>query len=172
MEILIFDTHQLLSAIIYPFQWRLQIYIGKNLWHRVLEVNKKQVPLKSYSLEIRIDSVNQILKNKEKAKYTRNKSMLTKITDWEIPCVYIHVYQITKDWGHGPYNKRYFPGLSLTRNRREVHMFYLAREVEKFGHVLAEKRVTLQWLMNSNMVKPEKFGHLHFSLSPYSTSNC
>ena len=34
----------------------------------VLEANKKQVPLKSYSLEIRIDSVNQILKNKEKVK--------------------------------------------------------------------------------------------------------
>ena len=28
--------------------------------------NKKKVPLKSYSLEIRIDSVNKILKNKEK----------------------------------------------------------------------------------------------------------
>ena len=32
----------------------------------MLEANKKQVPLKSYFLEIRIDSVNQILKNKEK----------------------------------------------------------------------------------------------------------
>ena len=32
----------------------------------MLEANKKQVPLKSYSLEIRIDSVNQILKIKEK----------------------------------------------------------------------------------------------------------
>ena len=31
----------------------------------------------------------------------------------------------------------------------------------KFGHVLAEKEVTLQWLMNSNMVKPKKFGPLH-----------
>ena len=31
-------------------------------------VNKKQIPLKSYSLEIRIDSVNQILKNKERVK--------------------------------------------------------------------------------------------------------
>ena len=29
---------------------------------------KEQVPLKSYSLEIRIDSFNQILKNKEKVK--------------------------------------------------------------------------------------------------------
>ena len=34
----------------------------------MLEANKKQVPLKSYSLEIRIDSVNKILKNKEKVK--------------------------------------------------------------------------------------------------------
>ena len=33
----------------------------------MLEANKKQVPLKSYSLEIKIDSVNQILKNKEKS---------------------------------------------------------------------------------------------------------
>ena len=32
----------------------------------MLEANKKQVSLKSYSLKIRIDSVNQILKNKEK----------------------------------------------------------------------------------------------------------
>ena len=40
-------------------------------------------------------------------------------------------------------------------------MFYLVREVGKFGHVLAEKKVTLWWLMNSSMVKPEKFGHLH-----------
>ena len=49
-----------------PFQWRLLTFIGKNLWRRVLEANKKQVPLKSYSLKIRIDSVDQILKNKEK----------------------------------------------------------------------------------------------------------
>ena len=38
----------------------------KKLVNRALETNKKQVPLKSYSLKIRIDSVNQILKNKEK----------------------------------------------------------------------------------------------------------
>ena len=40
----------------------------KNLWRRVLEANKKQVPLKSYFLEIKFDSVNQIFKNKEKVK--------------------------------------------------------------------------------------------------------
>ena len=32
----------------------------------MLKANKKQVPPKSYSPEIRIDSVTQILKNKEK----------------------------------------------------------------------------------------------------------
>ena len=64
--------------------------------------------------------------------------MLTRITDWKIPCVHIHVYQIMKNWGPGPYNslrhadnRRYFSGLSLTRNRREAHMFYLAKEVGK-----------------------------------------
>ena len=34
-------------------------------------------------------------------------------------------------------------------------------EWEKFGDVLAEKKVTLSWLMNSNMVKHEKFDYLH-----------
>ena len=34
----------------------------------MVEANKKQVPLKSYSLEIKFDSVNLILKNKEKVK--------------------------------------------------------------------------------------------------------
>ena len=31
----------------------------------------------------------------------------------------------------------------------------------KLGDILAEKKVTLSWLVNSNMVKPEKFYHLH-----------
>ena len=64
--------------------------------------------------------------------------MLTRITDWKIPCVYIHVYQITKNWGPGPYNslrhadnRKYFLGLTLMWNRREAHMFYLARKVRR-----------------------------------------
>ena len=78
--------------------------------------------------------------------------MLTRITDLKIPCVYIHVYQITKHCGPGPYsslrhadNRRCFSGLSLslTRDRRKVHVFYFAREVGKFVYVLAEKKVTL-----------------------------
>ena len=76
MKILIFDTHRQLSAIIYPFQFTQRhsrectlFTIGKNLCRRVLEANRKQVPLKSYSLEIGIYSFNQILKNKEKVKH-------------------------------------------------------------------------------------------------------
>ena len=64
--------------------------------------------------------------------------MLTRITDRKIPCVYIRVYRITKNWGPGLYNslrhadnRRYFSGLSLTWNQREAHKCYLAREVGK-----------------------------------------
>ena len=58
-------------------------------------------------------------------------------------------------------NRKYFLGRSLTQNRGDEHIIYMVREVGKFGDVLAEKKVTLSWLMNSNMVKPEKFDHLH-----------
>ena len=95
----------------------------------MLEANKMQVPRKSCSLEIRIDYVNQIMKNKEKVKKICNISMLTRITDRKIPCVYTHVYRITKNRGPSPYNslrhadnKRYFSGVSLMRNRREAHV--------------------------------------------------
>ena len=44
---------------------------------RVLEVNKKKVPPESHSLNIQTDSVNQILKNKEKVIYTHNINILT-----------------------------------------------------------------------------------------------
>ena len=64
--------------------------------------------------------------------------MLTRITDWKIPCVYIHVYETIKNRGPGPHNslrhadnRKYFAGLSLTQKRREEPMFYLAREVGK-----------------------------------------
>ena len=65
----------------------------------MLEANKKQVPI----------SIN----------------ILTRITDCKISCVYIHVYQIIKNRGPGPYNSlrhadngKYFSGLSLTRSQR------------------------------------------------------
>ena len=43
----------------------------------------------------------------------------------------------------------------------EAHMFHVARQVGKFGDVLAKKNVMLSWLVNSNMVKPERFDLLH-----------
>ena len=134
MQILIFDTHQPLSTVTSTFQFTQRhpregclFTWEKNLWRRVLGANKKQVPLKSYFLEIRIDLVNQILKKKEKVKETRNISMLTRITDRKSPCVDIHVYQTIKNWGPGPCNplrhadnRTYFSGLPLTENRREA----------------------------------------------------
>ena len=71
MEILIFDTHRRLSVIISPYKFTQRLSSegclfssGKNWWRRGLEANKKQVPLKSYSLKIRVDSVSKILKKK------------------------------------------------------------------------------------------------------------
>ena len=64
--------------------------------------------------------------------------------------MYIHVYQIIKNRGPGPYNSlchtdniKYFSGLSLTQNRGEAHMFYWRGKWEKFGDVLAERKVTI-----------------------------
>ena len=93
--------------------------------------------------------------------------MLTRITDQKTLCVYIHFDQITKNWGPGLYNSlyhtdsRYFSGPSLTRNRREVHMFYLAREVGKSGYVLAEKKGNFVMINEFKYDKPKKFDHLH-----------
>ena len=67
-----FDTRGRLSATISPFKCTQRHYSEGCLFSSgktcdvELEANKKQVPLKSYSLKIRIDSVNQIFKNKEK----------------------------------------------------------------------------------------------------------
>ena len=72
MEVLIFDTHRPLSAIISFSVCAAPSHGGclftpEKTCDVSVEANKK-VPLKCYSLEIRIDSVNQILRNKEKVK--------------------------------------------------------------------------------------------------------
>ena len=98
--------------------------------------------------------------------------MLARIRDRKIPCVHIHVYRITESWGPGPYNSLrhadnsiYFSGVSLTRNRRKAHKFYLAREVRKSGHVLAEKK------NNFIMINEYKYGQTwKISPSPLSFS--
>ena len=55
--------------------------------------------------------------------------MLTRITDRKILCIYIHVCQITENWGPCLYNslchadnRRYFWSLSLMWNQREAHV--------------------------------------------------
>ena len=82
--------------------------------------------------------------------------------------MYIHVYEIIKNRGPGLFNSpchadniKHFMGLSLRRTQKKVHMFHLAKEVENFGDVLAEKKVALSWLLNSYMVKPETINHLN-----------
>ena len=63
----------------------------------------------------------------------------------------------------------FFGSLSNARSKKSAHVLLgegsgkiSCWEKGNFmGHVLAEKKVTLWWLMNSNMVKPEQFDHLH-----------
>ena len=93
---------------------------------------------------------------------------MTRITDRKIPCVYIHVYQIVKNRGPGPYNllrhadnRKYFSGLSLTRNRREAHMFYLAKEVGKIWRCSCWGKGNFIMINEFKLVKPEKLDHLH-----------
>ena len=38
----------------------------------------------------------------------------------------------------------YLLGLSVKQNQRAAHIFLFAREVEKFGNVLAEKKIILE----------------------------
>ena len=57
MEIFIFDTHWQLSTIIAPYKFTQChssegcLFLSEKTCDRVLEANKKQVPLKSYSLK-------------------------------------------------------------------------------------------------------------------------
>ena len=162
--------HHNLSLQVYAvsFQWRLLIFIWKNLWLRVFEANKKQTPLRSCSMKIRIDYVNQILKNKEKVVQTLNINILTRITNWKIQSVYIYVYHMMKNQGSGPYNslhhadnRKYFLVYIQCEIEGTRTCFVWWRKWEESGDVFVEKRVTLSWLMNSNIVKPEKFDNLH-----------
>ena len=75
---------------------------------------------------------------------------MTRITGRKIPCVYIHIYQIIKNRGPGPYNslrdadnRKHFLGPSLTWNWREAHVLLGKGNGEKFGDALAVKKVTL-----------------------------
>ena len=83
--------------------------------------------------------------------------------------MYNHVYQ--KKRGPGPHNslchagnRKYFSDLSfsLIGNRKEAFNVSPGQgNRKKFGDILAEKNVTLSWLVNSKKVKPKKIDHLH-----------
>ena len=97
----------------------------------MLEANKKHVSLKSFSLKIRIDSVNQILRNKEKVNKSVNEfqtRILTRIPDRKILRVYSCLSNDIKNRGPGPCNslrhihdRKYFSGLSNTKSKGSVH---------------------------------------------------
>ena len=138
------------------------------MWHRVLEANRKQFPLKSYSLKK--NSVNQSLKNKKNVMQNHNINILIRITDRKILCVYTHVCHIKKIVDLVSII------LYVTLTTENIFLVSLLCEIKgkhtcfiwwgkwgKFGDALAEKKVILSWLINLNMVKPEKFDHLHFA---------
>ena len=55
-------------------------------------------------------------------------------------------------------NRKWILSISLTRNRREAHMFHLASEVEKVWRCSCWEKGKF---VNSNRVKPKKSDHLH-----------
>ena len=105
-------------------------------------------------------------------------SILTRITDWKIQCVYIHVYQIIRNWGPGPYNslchtdnRKYFLCLSLMRNWREVDMFYLSREVGKIWTCSCWEQGNFIMINEFKYGQTWKIWPSPLSLSLYSTFN-
>ena len=156
-----------------PFQWRLLIFIGKNLWHGVSEAKKRQVHLKSYSPKKIIEHGNQILKYKEKVTQTRKINILTRIRPEDL---YIHIYQIIKSPGTGPHNslrhtdnRKYFSGLFLTRNRKKAHMFHMVREVGKLWRCSCWEKGNLTIINQFKYGQPWKIWLSSLNLPLYST---
>ena len=105
----------------------------------MLEANKKQVPLKSYSLELRINSVNQILKNNEKVIWTSNKLHGPELQTRRLG---VYVFMSVKWYKnsepvsynslHHAGNRKYFLGLSLYREiEGKCTCFTRQRKMEK-----------------------------------------
>ena len=51
--------------------------------------------------------------------------------------------------------------VSNVKSKGSAHVLLGEGRGKKFGDVIAEKKVTLIRLMSSNMVKHEKFDHIH-----------
>ena len=70
------------------------------------------------------------LEEQRKSYINLNISILTRITDQKIQCVYVNVYQRIKNWGPGPYNslchadnRKYFLGLSHVKSKGSANVF-------------------------------------------------
>ena len=91
--------------------------------------------------------------------------MLTRITNQKILFVNIQVHQITKNWGPGPCNslrhadnRGHFLGLSLMRNRREVHVLLGEGSGKIWTCSCWEKGY---FIMINEFKYGQKFGHCH-----------
>ena len=118
------------------------------------------------------------MKNKEKLTETRNINILTRSTDWKTPCLYIHLYQIIKNRGPGPYNslryadnRKYFSGCPLSQNRREAHMIYMVREVGKIWRCSCWEKGNFVMINKFKYGQTWKIWPSPLSLSLYSTFN-
>ena len=90
--------------------------------------------------------------------------------------VYIFVYQITKIRALGLHNslrhadnKKYFSGLSPTRNRREAHIFHLGREEEKIWRCFCQEKCNFIMISEFKYGQTWKIWPSPLSLSIYST---
>ena len=102
-----------------------------------------------------------------------NKKLHTRITDRKIQCGYIHVYQITKNWGPGPYlhhadNRKYFLCPSLTQNWSEAH-FLLGEGRGKNLDIFLLRKGNFIMINEFRYVQTWKIWLSPLSLSLYST---
>ena len=93
--------------------------------------------------------------------------MLTRITDRKIPCVYIHVYRITKNWGPGPYNslrhadnKIFFGSLSNAKSKGSAHVL-LGEGSGKIWTCSCWEKSNFIMINEFKYGQTWKFGHLH-----------
>ena len=72
---------------------------------------------------------------------------------------------------HHADNRKYFSSLSLTRNRGEAHMFYLAREVRRIWRCSCWEKGNFIMINEFKYVQTWKIWPSPLSLSLYSTFN-
>ena len=112
-----------------------------------------------------------MLKNKGKVEWTRNKYTDQNYRPEDSVCKYSRLSSSKKSRTlYNPLchadNRKHLLGLSLSLSNAKSKgskrtCFTCRGKWGKSGNVLAKKKVTLSWLINSNVIKPEEFDHLH-----------